>query len=165
MGWGLGQKISKGINNLGNKAHNVANTLGQKSNGLLKQVKNTANMVHNEALDVAKEVNRGINKIDNQAALAIKKSGAVTDGLRQGANYLNQGMKAVNNIANATGLSNVPILGQGLAMAGTAANQLNKGADKLDKMRDRADLERKNLRKKYDDIKNTVKEEYNNFKE
>lgn len=163
MGFGLGQKISKGINNLGNKAHNIANTLGQKTNGLLKYAQKTANTVGNEALDTAKQINRGVNQIDNQAQLALRKSGDITNGIRQGANYLDKGIKGITNVANAVGIGNVPIVGQALNTASSLTGQLNKGANKLDEYRDKADIERQNLRKKYDEIKNSVTNEYNNF--
>lgn len=149
----LGQKIVRSINTLGRKAEHTVNKIGQKANGV----------IHKVGTGIANADNIASNAI-NQAAdfgqRVVDKSGGVTNVLRAG-----------SNIANAIG-SNLDNLGvPGGNLAHSATKSLARGAEILDKKRDKlankieaarnsALLEKDNLRKqldaKKDELQNNI---------
>lgn len=150
------KKIIRGINTLGRKANNTVQKIGQKTHGVLNKIDTGINKADNF-------VDKAIDKTANVAQKVIDKSGKVTDVLRAGSNIAN---------AVATNLASVGVPGAGLAMGATKA--LAKGAEQLDKKRDnianriedarqRAQLEKSNLRKRIDEQKQNLDSQVSKF--
>lgn len=119
---GLGLKVKNTIDRFGRKANNTIDKLGKKSN-----------MV--------------INKADKFADNVLDKSGQVTNVLRKGANI---GNKIVTGINESGLISDVPILGNVSRGIQMGTEQLSKGANKLDQVRD-------NLKEKKDRLANDAR--------
>lgn len=150
------KKIIRGINTLGRKANNTVKKIGQKTHGVLNKIDTGINKADNF-------VDKAIDRTANVAQKVIDKSGKVTDVLRAGSNIAN---------AVAGNLAMVGVPGAGLAMGATKA--LAKGAEQLDKKRDnianriedarqRAQLEKSNLRKRIDEQKQNLDGQVSKF--
>ena len=127
---GLGQKLTKGVHKLGQKIENTSNKLGQKTNNVFKKVGGAINKVDNIATDL-------INDGSDLGQKIIQKSGAITNTLRAGSSIAN----AVAEEANRLG---VP----GASLASGATRQLARGADILDKKRDKGAKYIENIQRK-----------------
>lgn len=150
------KKIIRGINTLGRKTKNTVAKIGQKTHGVLNKIDTGINKADNF-------VDKAIDRTANVAQKVIDKSGKVTDVLRVGSNIAN---------AVSTNLASVGVPGAGLAMGATKA--LAKGAEQLDKKRDnianriedarqRAQLEKSNLRKRIDEQKQNLDSQVSKF--
>jgi len=150
------KKIIRGINTLGRKTKNTVTKIGQKTHGVLNKIDTGINKADNF-------VDKAIDRTANVAQKVIDKSGKVTDVLRVGSNIAN---------AVATNLASAGVPGAGIAMGATKA--LSKGAEQLDKKRDnianriedarqRAQLEKSNLRKRIDEQKQNLDGQVSKF--
>jgi hypothetical protein len=154
---GLGEKkIIRSINTLGRKASNTVNKIGVKADGAFNKVENTIGRVDNVA-------ENAINKTANLGQKIVNQSGQVTNGLRAGSNIAN----AVAQNLNALGIP-------GANLASGATRQLARGADQLDRKRDKlanqienarnsADLEKSNLRKRILNQNEKARNEFSSF--
>jgi hypothetical protein len=147
----LGSKIVRRINTLGSKTRNKIDVIGRKT-------QNTFDKVNKVVGNIDRKVENTIDRGSDIAQKVIKKSGQITDGLRIGANI---GSAVADQLAM-TGLPGSQALASGAKMLSKGANKLDKvrdrAAQKIEDTRDRAILEKDNLRKKIDRKNQKMKE-------
>jgi hypothetical protein len=119
MGLGLGNKINKAVSMIGNKTNKISNSLGNKVNSVAA-------------------MNEKAIKFGNNL---IEKSGNLTDALRKGTQI---GDKFIQSAVN-SGVANLPVvggvIGTGLKAASQISGRVAQGAQKLDQIRDNAQVQ------------------------
>ena len=134
----LGNKIYKSIGQIGNKYQSMSTKIGDKTHSIIKKLPDLNN--------------RAINFGNN----VIKKSGDFTNGLRKTTGIISS---ITNGLSDVIG-SDVPLVGSALKIAARTTKLIHQGANKIDDIRDKADLKLK----KYGEHSNNIIEKMNSRK-